>query len=216
MAKQERCPICDVPVKAENLIRHLDANHPRHPDTPALTAKLKVEPGRASAKRSTPPIRLRGIHVAVIAIVILLGSGAYFVAPYLSSSAAFPVTGCINDATVVYHIHAQLGILIQGTRYAIPNNLGNTAACTHPLHTHQDYSPASQPAIIHVESPVIQAYTLGQLFQVWGQPFSQTNVVGYQTDAVNRVTMTVNGANSTAFGSLVFQDGQVIVISYGP
>src|SRR6266480_36735 len=36
MATMDRCPICDVSVRPENLIRHLNDIHPRHPVSPAL------------------------------------------------------------------------------------------------------------------------------------------------------------------------------------
>ncbi len=218
MAKQDRCPICGVAVKSENLIRHLDANHPRHADMAALKAQLKQEPGRV-VRPARPPLRLKTWHAAAAAVVALAVVGVVGV-PILfpSQGSLFSVDGCISDPTTVYHIHPFLKIVVSGSPYTIPDGIGIGATCMHPIHVHQAYSSATHPdyAEIHVESPVVQAYTLGQFFHTWGQPFSSTQVLSYVADATHAITMTVDGTPSTAFGDLVFADGQLIVITYGP
>ena len=42
--------------------------------------------------------------------------------------------------------------------------------CLYWLHTHD------ATGVIHVESPVRRVYTLGQFFDIWGQPLSTTQV----------------------------------------
>ena len=44
--------------------------------------------------------------------------------------------------------------------------------CLYWLHTH------TNDGIIHVESPVFKTFTLGQFFDIWGQPLTATNVAG--------------------------------------
>jgi len=205
-----------VPVKSENLIRHLDSIHPRHPDTQALRERLKQTPGHAPSRPAAVSFRLRRVHVIVLAVLVAVGVGAVAVAPYLSPYAQLSPDTCINETRVVYHIHVWLNIYIQGGRYPIPNNLGNQPGCMKVLHTHADYDPYTEPAKIHVESPVVRSFTLGDFFHVWGQPFSSTQILSYTADATNSITMTVNGVPSTAFGNLELVDGQVIVVSYGP
>ena len=56
-------------------------------------------------------------------------------------------------------------------------------ACFFYLHTH------SADGIIHIESPVTRTYTLGNFFDVWGQPLG-SNRVG---PAVGHVTALYNG-----------------------
>ncbi len=219
MAKKERCPICDVPVKSENLLRHLDANHPRHPDVAGLKAKLKQEPGRVP-KPARAPLRVNKWYAAAAVVAILVvGTGVYGV-PVLfpSQGNTFSVDGCINDASVVYHIHPFLKIVINGSPYTIPDDVGNTPSCTHPVHTHQAYGNTPYPdyAELHVESPVAQSYALRDFFHVWGQPFSSSQVLSYVADSTNHISMTVNGASSNAYGNLALQDAQLIVITYGP
>ena len=213
----ERCPVCDVPVKAANLARHLETKHPRDAKAAAARERLRKEAPRGAGRPPRVRFWLRPIHgvaVAVVAIVIL----AVFLVPRgPSTNASFSVDSCISDASVAYHIHPDLSILIQANRYPIPRNIGVTAGCVKPLHTHDsDYDPATQPATIHVESPVARSFTLGEFFHVWGQILRADQVLTYPNDGTNVVRMTVDGAPSTAFGSLVFADGQRIVITYGP
>src|SRR5207249_9858845 len=67
MATMDRCPICDVSVRPENLIRHLNDIHPRHPDTPRLLEQLRAEPGRIPRTSAGRPIRVRPWHVVLVA-----------------------------------------------------------------------------------------------------------------------------------------------------
>ena len=215
-AKTERCPICDVSVRAENLLRHLEDIHPRHPSASAIRERIRREPGHAPARRPSAPFRVRKAHVVVVAAILLIGAGAYVAAPYLRPNRNFSVDSCIDNLGIAYHIHPQLSMFIQGSRYAIANGIGIQPGCTRPLHTHPDYNPATEPAKIHVESPIAREFTLSDFFHVWGQTLTPTQVLGYANDGTNVVRMMVNGVQSTAFGALVLVDAQQIEISYGP
>src|SRR5256885_13972303 len=97
MAKMDRCPICNVAVKPENLIRHLNDIHPRHPDRPDLIEKLKEEPGRVSRPKAGRPIRIRRWQIAVVAVIVLGGLGAVYLPPLLFRAPPFP---CIRPEGV--------------------------------------------------------------------------------------------------------------------
>jgi hypothetical protein len=56
--------------------------------------------------------------------------------------------------------------------------------CYYWLHTHD------ASGIIHVESPAQRVFTLGQLFDVWGQPLARTGVATYPT---TDLTVLVDG-----------------------
>src|SRR5438046_5567302 len=79
VANTERCPICNVAVKPENLPRHLNDIHPRHPDMPRFRDELKAELGRNAPRNAARPFRIRKIHVAVVLVIVLIGVGAYYV-----------------------------------------------------------------------------------------------------------------------------------------
>ncbi|MBA5636419.1 hypothetical protein H3H37_05065 [Duganella sp. LX20W] len=82
-----------------------------------------------------------------------------------------PVAGINCLVTEDYHIHAHLTILRDGNALAIPAHIG-LQGCAYELHTHD------QSGVIHIETSSARQFTLGQLFAVWGQPLSRSNVAG--------------------------------------
>ncbi|WP_345817569.1 hypothetical protein AAGS40_26955 (plasmid) [Paraburkholderia sp. PREW-6R] len=79
---------------------------------------------------------------------------------------------CAANMSAIYHVHAHLAIINNGQWLAMPMNVGILSQCTYEMHTHD------QTGIIHMESPAIKQYTLGDFFDIWGQPLSSTNVAG--------------------------------------
>lgn len=89
---------------------------------------------------------------------------------------------------VVYHIHQHVKIFVNGEQKRIPAGVGihgtpwqqdidggrflNNSAkgCVYWLHSHAD------DGVIHVESPTERTFTLGDFFDVWGQPLTATQV----------------------------------------
>jgi hypothetical protein len=55
------------------------------------------------------------------------------------------------------------------------------------LHTHDT------SGVIHIESPVPRRYTLGDFFDVWGQPLSQRRLLGFAAGPGRPLTVFVNG-----------------------
>jgi hypothetical protein len=47
--------------------------------------------------------------------------------------------------------------------------------------------------IIHVESPTVGKFYLGQFFDIWGVRLTSDCIGGYCTDATNTLTVYVNG-----------------------
>ncbi|MDQ6826627.1 MAG: hypothetical protein M3Z14_05425 [Candidatus Eremiobacteraeota bacterium] len=139
---------------------------------------------------------------------------------------------CDNGA-IPYHFHAHVSLLINGNRLAIPdaiglhypgvegtNGLTFATLCYYHLHTHD------ATGLIHIEASVPTTFTLGQLFAVWGQPLSSTNVAGY-SGTVKAYTATAaspgylkqTGAYSPYTGdlqALQFASHQEIVLEVGP
>lgn len=86
---------------------------------------------------------------------------------------------CDRGEQVAYHIHAHLTVFVNGAARQVPAAIGipgaqaeNTSTgsfiasgtCFYWLHTH------ASDGIIHIESPVQRTYTLGDFFDIWGQP----------------------------------------------
>ena len=82
------------------------------------------------------------------------------------------------------HIHAHLSIFNKGQQIAVPYGIGiirpfevangfvGRGNGFYWLHTHD------ATGIIHIESPDARAYTLGNFFDIWGEPLSSHNVAG--------------------------------------
>jgi hypothetical protein len=93
--------------------------------------------------------------------------------------------GCDTTEQLVYHIHAHLTVFVNGAARQIPAAIGIPGAqaentptgpfiasgtCFYWLHTH------AADGIIHIESPVHRTYTLGDFFNIWGQPLGPDQV----------------------------------------
>ena len=79
----------------------------------------------------------------------------------------------------IYHAHTHLAIYKDGVRLAIPQLVGVvgddevfSTTCFYPLHTH-DFT-----GTLHVEPNNFDRVTLGQFFNIWGQPLTRSNVAG--------------------------------------
>ena len=74
---------------------------------------------------------------------------------------------CEPSTHLVVHVHAHLAIFVNGSPCRVPKNIGILAAagggsCSYWLHSHDD------DGIMHVESPVLRSFTLGNYFDIWG------------------------------------------------
>lgn len=100
---------------------------------------------------------------------------------------------------VAFHVHAHLAVYVDGVLRPIPAGVGMVdpkvtttrtgpllehPRCYYPLHVH------AQDGVIHAEATKPQAFTLGQLFDIWGQPLSPTQV----GPARGRVSVFVDGS----------------------
>ena len=81
---------------------------------------------------------------------------------------------CDQDEGSLFHIHQHLTILYRGKALEVPGDVGRPvlAGCLYWLHTHET------DGIIHVEAPVLRSFTLGNFFDIWGEPLSATAVAG--------------------------------------
>ncbi len=106
---------------------------------------------------------------------------------------------CQAGEQVLFHIHAHLTVFVRGRARQVPAGIGIApphqveatprgafvagAPCFTWLHTH------AADGIIHTESPVKRTYTLGELFDIWGQPLGREHV----GPARGHVTALFNG-----------------------
>jgi hypothetical protein len=105
---------------------------------------------------------------------------------------------CSTGEQTAFHIHTHLTLFVNGQARQVPGGIGIPGAvaartpagpfveqgtCFYWLHTH------AADGIIHIESPVRRTFTLGNVFDIWGQPLSASQV----GPATGKVTVTVNG-----------------------
>jgi hypothetical protein len=106
---------------------------------------------------------------------------------------------CQADEQVAFHVHVHLAIAVRGRSRRVPAGIGIAApyevastpagpfvagaSCFMWLHTH------AADGIVHIESPVQRTYTLGEFFDVWGEPLTRHRVA----HARGQVTSFVDG-----------------------
>lgn len=110
-----------------------------------------------------------------------------------------PVDGiqCLGMEGQGLHVHSHVALFADGKQIQIPRLLGATptmtGGCLYWIHTHD------ASGIIHVESPQVIApegdghYTLGMLFDIWGEALTRDGVAGF----TGPVTAYVNGQEYT-------------------
>jgi hypothetical protein len=88
------------------------------------------------------------------------------------------------------HFHAHLALVQNGTTVPLPGGIGilQDRQCLYWLHTH------AADGIIHIESPGTATFTLGQFFDIWGQPLSSTQAGPLRADLGAQLHVFVDGA----------------------
>lgn len=116
------------------------------------------------------------------------------------SGASINGVSCNSTEQLAFHHHAHLVIFVNGQPRSMPYGVGmsgtlqtqstsagnfvnGTSGCFYWLHVH------AQDGVMHIESPVTRTYYLGQVFALWGQPLSSTQVGPEK----GTVTATVDG-----------------------
>ncbi len=155
---------------------------------------------------------MKGLSGVATVVALLTGCGGHpagsgapsdagVLAPAGDSAQAGPVDGisCDSSEQLLFHIHAHLAIYVNGGQELVPAGIGIGTpldfqdgfvvggSCFSWLHTHDE------TGVIHIESPIQRVYTLGNFFDIWGQPLSATQV----GPAHGTVAAFLNGAPYT-------------------
>ena len=109
------------------------------------------------------------------------------------------------------HIHQHLDLYLDGAKVPVPAGIGiDPAVGFAPLHTHDG------SGVIHVESPAVRGYTLGEFFAVWGVRFTPSCLGGYCAAGDRRLRVFVDGrpvrGDPTA---LTLASHQELVVAFG-
>jgi hypothetical protein len=126
-----------------------------------------------------------------------------------------PVAGISCDAMEGnrIHIHQHLTILDKGKPVPIPFDVGRPASgqCLYWVHTH------TPDGVIHIESPSNRTFTLGDFFQVWGQPLTTKRAASAIAATGSSMKVWVDGkAYAGDPGAIALKAHTDIVIEIGP
>ncbi|MDP2647970.1 MAG: hypothetical protein Q8P35_01880 [Candidatus Yanofskybacteria bacterium] len=169
-----------------------------------LKRQEKISGGK---ERSRSRLLGRGIKIAVALAII--GAGGFWLANYAKTlPAPDPLAICIQHQNLAMHIHPQLSVVIKGEKQVIPAEVGISAVCMRPLHTHDD------TGTIHVEFPRQYSATVGDFFKIWEKQFNNTCIFDRCNGSEGTVKMLVNGAENTEFEHYVMKDLDNIEIRY--
>jgi len=131
--------------------------------------------------------RIRLICSAMACAAALFLPAAAFAEP----ASGRPVDGirCDQMEGSAFHIHQHLTLIDRGRAVEVPGDVGRpvVAQCLYWLHTH------APGGIIHIESPTIRSFTLGQFFDIWGQPLSATRAASLHASKKTQLRFWVNG-----------------------
>ncbi|MCQ9163458.1 MULTISPECIES: hypothetical protein [unclassified Arthrobacter] len=111
------------------------------------------------------------------------------------------------------HIHTHLGITADGRSIMVPGDIGIDlgAQMISPLHTHDS------TGIIHVESPVVKPFNLGEVFTEWDVALTANRVGSYSTSGGYTITTFVNGkkqaGNPAAIQLANHEDVDIVITS---
>ncbi len=136
-------------------------------------------------------------------------------APVPSATTPSPSFGtsvpCGSNERFERHAHAHLTIVIRSELRPVPANIGISGSSICWLHTHDS------SGIIHIEAGDDRAFTLGDLFSVWRQQLSTTQIGG---ERVGRGETIRTFENRQPFSgspeTLVLDDKDDIVLQLGP
>jgi len=154
-----------------------------------------------------------------IFLSMLLAASLFAAAPAPPAQANIPegepVRGirCDQMEGTAYHIHAHLTVNDHGKPVDIPDDVGRPlfTPCFYWLHTH------TPDGIIHVESPVVRTFTLGQFFAIWDEPLSRTRAASAKLRKGEKMTVWLDGrrygGNPSAIAIAQHTD---VVIDVGP
>ncbi len=119
----------------------------------------------------------------------------------------------LSQEALAFHIHMLLQVYVDGNPVQVPQFIGINEVGAQSdrfitvLHTHDP------TGIIHVESATQTQYTLGEFFDVWGVPFSSTQLGAYANAGNRQVRVFLNGKpyNGDPRGLLLKQHEDIVV-----
>lgn len=174
------------------------------------TSKSITKSNSFSYKLSSSIAKRKKLFISALVVVVLISS-IFFLIPKSVNAQSVDGIQCNALEGTVIHIHPHLNIVYNNVNVTIPAQIGIESSCLYGLHTHDT------SGTIHVESPVVANYTLGEFFDVWNktQPnaYSSTFTQKPILAMFNNSTITTYVSNALYSGNyrnIILKDGEQI------
>ena len=170
------------------------------------------EEEQRSAARAKRITTVSIIAVGVLAVAVLV----YFVITQgkTPANAAYPPidnVSCQSTEQGGTHIHAHVTMYVNGTKTALPANIGIApdSSCLYWLHTHDD------TGVIHIEAPEGVSVTFGNFLHIWEQRFQQLGYPSQLSPGATGWQVYINGKPfSGDFRTIPLQSHTLITLAY--
>jgi hypothetical protein len=117
--------------------------------------------------------------------------------------------GCTGPGGVLRG-RAHLDVFADRRRVTVPAGIGVLPTCSYWLRTTRD------DGIVTIDSPERRAFTLGDLFDIWGAPLTRTKVLAFDVGPDRPVRVVVDGRRATGDPRAVrIVDGREIALVIG-
>lgn len=171
-------------------------------------AQGEPDPARSAIRKKQLLIASLGLLLAIgSTLPVVFAAPVYQTSAQLQSAQLQPASGQLVDGlactpTVGTHAHLSihLSVYVQNQAMALPAGIGIVAPaqpgvvalasrgrknCLYPLHVYENDN------IIHAELFNDRVCSLGQFFDIWGQPLSRTQFAGYHIESGQRLVFQV-------------------------
>ena len=124
--------------------------------------------------------------VGIIAFIVVKIVTSAPLPPY-QTGATIDNIPCDQGEHLQVHYHVQLQMYVNGAQQTFPSDAGrqSNTGCYYWLHTH------AGDGLVHVEVPADGTFTVGQFFDIWGQPLSTTQLLNTKVDSTHKMTIYV-------------------------
>lgn len=166
----------------------------------------------AYARQSTYPVADR--DASAVSLPGMQTSPAPWPAEQAHLAARLEAVGLarLSEEGNALHTHQHLDVVVGGRHVEVPAAIGidEHQRFISPIHTHD------RSGVIHIESPTVETFTLGQFFDVWGVRLDARCLGGYCTAGDRRLRVFTAGKPVEGDPRQVrLAPHQEIVVAYG-
>jgi hypothetical protein len=109
-------------------------------------------------------------------------------APFFAGQGVRPDgIGCRSPDATALRGRAHLDVFADGKPVTVPAGIGVLESCRYWLHT------TAADGVIRIASPERRAFTLGDLFDIWGAPLARDRVLGFRLGPDRRLRAFADG-----------------------